>query len=307
MRKMVAVLLALVFVISLTTCAVAGDKKLKIGLSVQVTDGFYVSKYITTYNEIIEERGYDSVMVDCKFDTATQISQLDNLIAQKVDVIILTPNDPLAVIPSLEQAKEAGIPVIAVQAEVDASARPLTLGYSGADVVSMGAAAGELMNEALGGQGKIVCINGTPGNSYVDDLNQGFMSTLSKDIEILDTGDHGWDRSKSTAVMDNFLAKYDEIDGAWGSDDNTALGILNAVKASDRDIKVVGINGQGEAFDSIKKDGLFGTVIHDPAAAAHNAFAILDLYLAGEETPPFMFTASPKITKENVDQFEPAF
>jgi len=276
-------------------------------LSVQVTDGFYVSKYITTYDAIIKERGYDSVMVDCKFDTATQISQLDNLIAQKVDIIIMTPNDPKAVIPSLENAKKAGIPVIAVQSKVDPSAEKLTLGYSGANVVTMGANAGELINEALGSKGKIVCINGTPGGSYVDELNTGFYLTLSKDIQVLDTGDHGWDRSKATAVMDNFLAKYDDINGAWGSDDNTALGILNSVKASGRDIKVVGINGQGEAFDSIKAGGLYGTVIHDPTAAANTAFKMLDMYLEGKEVPANNYTESPKINKANVDQYEPAF
>lgn len=283
-------------------------KKLKIGFSILTTDGFYIIKYISRYDEIIAQRGYESVMLDCKFDTAAQIAQLDNLIAQKVDIIFLMPNDPKAVIPSLQKAQDAKIPVIVVHQKVDPEAEQYTLGFAGADTFAMGAGAGELIDKALGGKGNIVILGGSPGSSYANESTEGFMSKISDDIKVLATGDHGWDRSKATTVMEDFLTKYDDIDGVWAMDDNTAIGAINAIKAANRTgIAVVGINGQAEAFDYIKSGDLYGTVLQDASGNVDCAFEVLDLYLAGKTIPPNTYSKSPGVTKENVDTMEPAF
>lgn len=284
------------------------DKKLKIGFSVLTTDGFYITKYITRYNEIIEQRGYDSVMLDCKYDTATQAAQFDNLIAQKVDIIFLMPNEPKALIPSLQKAQEAKIPVIVVHQKVDPSAEQYTVGFAGADTVALGAGAGELMEKALNGKGNIVVLGGSPGSSYAIELTEGFTSKISDGIKILATGDHGWDRSKATTVTEDFLTKYDDLDGIWAMDDNTAIGAINAINAANRKgIAVVGINGQAEAFDYIKSGDLYGTVINDAAGNVDCAFEVLDLHLAGKTIPANTYSKSPGVTKENVDTTEPAF
>ncbi len=316
MKKVLVLVLVAVMCVSLFAAmgAAAGedkpgpDDKLKIGFPISTTDGFYVTKYIERYDEQIAERGYDSVMLDSKFDVATQVSQIDNLIAQDVDVIFFMANDGNAALPAMQKCDAAGIPVIAVHNKLTEDAAAFTLGFAGANITTMGEGAGQLMDEALGGEGKIVIINGTPGESYAETLKDGFMSQLSDGIEVLDTGDHGWDRSKATTVMENFLTKYDDIDGVWASDDNTAIGAINAITAAGRDgIQVVGINGQAEAWDYIKNGQMYGTVIQDAAGNVDCAFEVLDLYLNDQPIPEFTYSESPLVTKENVDTMEPAF
>jgi ribose transport system substrate-binding protein len=283
-------------------------EKLKIGFSILCTDGYYIKKYISRYEELIAERGYDSVMLDCQFDTATQATQMDNLIAQGVDIIFLMPNDPLAIVSSMKKANEAGIPIIVVHQRADASGDQYSLGFAGADTVAMGTGAGALMEEALGGTGNVVIIGGSPGSAYATDLTTGFMSQLSGTVTILDTGDAVWDRSNATTLMENYLTRYDDLDGVWAMDDNMAIGAINAIQTQGREgIAVVGINAQAEAYDYIRSGALYGTVKQDASGNVDAAFAVLDLYLAGSDIPPNTYSESPKVTKDNMDQIEPAF
>ena len=283
-------------------------KTIKIGFTILTTDGFYVKKYIERYNQQIEENGYESTMLDCTFDVAKQVSQIDNLIAQGVDIIFVMPADPKAVIPGIQKAKEAGIPVLAVHDKVDQSGEQYTIGYAGADSTKLGEGAGILMEEVLGGTGDIVVVGSSYGAAYGIALYDGFKSKISDGIKILGEGDHGWDRAKSMALMEDFLTKYDKIDGVYAFDDNTGFGVIDAIKAAQRTgIKVVSINGQKEAFDAIKAGDLYGTVKQDPVANVDKAFESLKLFLEGKEVPQYNYSESPIVTKDNVDSLEPSF
>lgn len=291
-----------------STKTIETGKKIKIGFTILCTDGFYIKKYIERYEELIKQNGYESVLLDCQFDPAKQVSQLENLIAQEVDVIFLMPSDPLALIPGIKKANEANIPVFAVHSKIDSSGNKYIVGFAGCDNVKLGEGAGELLNEAIGGKGTIVILGGSPGTMTANDLTAGFMSKLSPGVKVLATVDHGWDKSKALTLMEDLLTKYDKIDGVWSMDDNTALGAIEAIKSINRTgIKVVGINGQKEAFDAITKGDLYGTVMQDPVANVDVAFKILGLYLAGKEVTENTYSASPLITKKNVDTMQPAF
>ena len=333
MKKVIALVLTVLMVFAFTACtpktaeqsqaqsseaaaasqeasqpAVESTEKLKIGFSILCTDGYYIKKYISRYEEIIAERGYESVMLDCQFDTATQATQMDNLIAQEVDIIFLMPNDPVAIVSSMKKANEAGIPIIVVHQRADASGDQYSLGFAGADSVAMGAGAGSLMEEALSGTGSVVIIGGSPGSAYATDLTTGFMSKLSSTITILDTGDAGWDRSNATSLMENYLTKYDDLGGVWAMDDNMAIGAINAIQTQGREgIAVVGVNAQEEAYDYIRSGAMYGTVKQDASGNVDAAFAVLDLYLAGADIPANTYSQSPMVTKDNIDQIEPAF
>jgi len=293
-----------------TASSVETGEKIKIGFTILCTDGFYIRKYIERFEEQVKNHGYDYVMLDCTFDTAKQVSQIDNLIAQKVDVMFVMPNDPKALIPGIKKAKEAGIPVLIVHDTIDPSGMQYAIGYAGASTELLGQQAAKLMNEALNNKGNIVVLGASWGANYggLGIYEKGFKPTLSPEINILAEGDMGWDRAKSMGLMEDFLTKYDNIDGAFVFDDNTALGAIDAIKAAQREgIKVVSINGQKEAFDAIKAGDLYGTVKMDPVANVDKAFESLDLYLSGKEVPQYNYSESPIVTKENVDSIEPCF
>ncbi|MDD5017420.1 MAG: sugar ABC transporter substrate-binding protein [Eubacteriales bacterium] len=288
------------------------DTALKIGFSIICTDGYYVVGLINRYEELIEEYGYDSVILDCQFDTATQVTQIDNLIAQDVDVIIVMPIDSLALITEIQKANEAGIPVFCVHSKIDESGEDYIIGFAGSDSVKLGEGAGSLMEEALGGEGNVVIMGGSPGSDNANCLTEGFMSQLSSDITILTTVDTNWDRSTTTTLMEDLLTQYgDDIDGVWAMDDNIAIGAINAIEAAGytagQDMVVVGINGQSEAWDYIKSGALYGTVIQDPAANIELTFDIIQQYLNGEEVEKYNYTGSPTVTIDNVNETDPAF
>jgi len=290
-----------------TETGTAGESK-KIGITVECTNGFYMKKFIERFKEQIENHGFDYVLLDCEFDVAKQVSQIDNLIAQKVDILFVMAADPNAPIAGIKKAYEAGIPVVVVHDKIEPSGNKYTIGFAGANINFLGEQAGELMNEALNGEGNIVVLGGSFGAVYGNGIYNGFKEKLSEGIKILGEGDHGWDRTKSMNLMENFLTKYDNIDGTFSFDDNTALGVIDAIKAVNREgIKVVSINGQKEAFDAIRAGDLYGTVKMDPVANVDKAFESLDLYLSGKEAPEYNYSDSPKVTIENVDSLEPSF
>ena len=82
-----------------------------------------------------------------------------------MDVLLVTSLDGNAVIPALKKAKDAGIPILAVSNEPAEPGQALLTGYSGPDDYVQGVIAAELLNDALGGQGNIAIIEGSPGQS----------------------------------------------------------------------------------------------------------------------------------------------
>jgi ribose transport system substrate-binding protein len=126
--------------------------------------------------------GYTLVQTDANEDTAKQIADVASLIAQGVDILIFPPRESQALAPSVIEAKNAGIPVILIDRDVDHSiAKPGEdyVAFIGSDFVDQGRRAAEWLVEATGGEAKIIQLEGTTGSDPAIDRQKGFEDYLA--------------------------------------------------------------------------------------------------------------------------------
>lgn len=273
-----------------------------------------VDSYQTTYEQAFKEYaakiGVQTVVLDPQGDPARQISQMQNLMAQRVDVMVVWPTNAKAVVPMVCRASKFGIPVVITNSQIDESGQQCVEAFSGPDTVEEGRVAGRMLIEALGGKGNVVVINGKPGYATAMNREKGFMEAIEGEegINVLDAQPADWNRAKAQSVMENFLTKYGKkIDGVFAADDNMGVGALNAIKADDYEkgrIKLVGATNFAVGYDAIKSGWYYGSVVQSPVEDAHNALRVAVRVAEGQPVDRLEYIHTPPITRENIDEFE---
>ena len=101
------------------------------------------------------------------------------------------------------------------------------------------------------------------------------MAANAKDIEIVAKQNADWDRQKSKDLADTWIKQYPDLNAIFCNNDTMALGVVEAVKSSGKDILVVGVDGIGEAYDSIRRGELDATIDSFPFYKAQNAGEVM--------------------------------
>lgn len=273
-----------------------------------------VDSYQTTYESAFENAAeeldnVEVVVLDAGGDVARQIGQIRNLIQQNVDAIIIWPTNGQAVIPAIRQAHRADIPVVVTNSKIAEAGMEYIAAFSGPDNVQQGASAAEMMCEALDGEGRVVQIAGQPGYTTAMERAQGFEERLPEacpGVELVETQPADWNREKAQRVMENFLTKYDDIDGVYAGDDNMGVGALNAAKSAGRadEIVFIGATNFAVGYEAIERGEYYGSIYQSPVDDAEAALQTALDVLAGEEVPKMNFFETPKITADNLEEFD---
>lgn len=278
----------------------------------------YVATYLDTFNAYAKQLGVKTVVLDAQVDPVKQSDQVQDLIAQQVDVMIVWPVNGKAIVPALRKVKDANIPVVITNSAADASAAAYFNTFSGPDDMKQATTAGELMVDALGGKGNVVIINGLPGYSVTQEREKGFMDVIKQhpDIKVLDVQPGDWSREKAQSVMEAYLVKYgDKIDGVYSANSDMGVGALAAVKAAIAEgkiksgkIKFTDCTLFATAYDEIKAGNYYGSVLQSPSADAEAAIQAAIQIVEGKQVPKQVFFASPAVTRQNIDQYpRPSF
>jgi ABC-type sugar transport system substrate-binding protein len=274
--------------------------------------------YATPANEALEARaeelGIEVLTLSQNFDVQTGTEQLNTCIARKVDGIILWPLDPQAYIPGLARAQQANIPAILINSPMSDDADAFIQSFTGPDVYEEGQMAADSLNEALGGKGSVVVIAGQAGNGTTIGRVDGFvdrLEELNSEIEILDTVNADFDQQKALVASRDLITRFgDQINGVYANDDTMARGFIDAWKEANGDAPVpptVGINGQRDAFDSIRSGEMFSTIVQSPVEDGKLAIDTMAQILDGKEVDARLPIPLTVVTKANVDSVEPAF
>ena len=207
-----------------------------------------------SFKETAEKLGVKLIFSDAQQKQENQISALRSCIQQGVSVIALPPVVEDGWDAVLQEAKDAGIPVIIVDRSVKAD-KSLYAAHIGSNMVSEGEKAGTEMNKLLPEGGKIVELSGTTGSGAATGRAEGFRKTLAKNIEIIDSQTGNFTRAEGKPVMEAFLKKYgSEIKGAFIHNDDMAIGAIEAMKAAGLkpgDIKVISVDGTRGGFQAM--------------------------------------------------------
>jgi len=218
-------------------------------------------------------------------DLNKQLSDVEDFIVRRVDVIIIAPVDSKGVVAALAKAHAAGIKVITV--DIPAS-RGQVVSHIGTDNYAGGVKAGELMAEVLGGKGKVAIIDYPSVQSVVNRIN-GFKAALKAHPNVKIVAQQtGSTRAAALAVAQNMLQANPDIEGIFGFGDDAALAAAVAVKTAklqDR-VKVIGFDGMQEARDAVDTDPVMVGVIQQyPQEMGKRAIQTALKVIAGESVP----------------------
>jgi signal transduction histidine kinase/CheY-like chemotaxis protein len=176
-------------------------------------------------------------------DTQKQIADIEYLINQKIDLLIVSPNEAESITPIVEKAFKNGIPIILLDRKINSE---LYTAYVGADNYQIGFQAGQYVINILKNSGKIFEIRGLAGSTPAIERHRGFADAISKNenIEIIDGGDGEWQTENSEILMVKGIKKHPDIDVIFAHNDWMAFGaynVLNKLKMA-HDIKFIGID-----------------------------------------------------------------
>lgn len=235
-----------------------------IGVSFQGLSDEYIVRLSDAFQARADELGVQLQVADGQMDAETQVGQVENFIAQKVDAIVLNPISMDGCAPAVEAANEAGIPIITLISIT--SNQDMASAYVGSDAVESGLIEGQMMVEDLGGKGNIVVMFGQMGHDAQLGRYEGLLQAMEgTDIEIVAEQTGNWSREEGMALMENWLASGKEIDAVVAQNDAMALGALMAIEAKGLtgEIKVYGIDAQAEALDAVEEGTMAGTVFQN--------------------------------------------
>lgn len=208
---------------------------------------------------------FELIVVDAQDSVSKQVSDLEDLIQRGVDVLIINPTDADAVVPAVMLANQAGIPVIAVDRGV---AGGVLAYFIASDNVAGGRLAAELICGKLGGSGPVVELEGIPGASAARERGQGFNEYLAADcpgLTVVARQTANFNRAEGLTVMENILQAQPDIAAVFAHNDEMALGALQAIRASGRDILVVGFDATDDAVAAVNACEMAATVAQQPA------------------------------------------
>lgn len=234
-----------------------------------------------------EENGFDLVFNAADNDPAAQIAAVRSFINQGVDAIVIAPIVEDGWDDVLQEAKDAGIPVILEDRTVTAS-EDLYASWVGLDFKLEGQKAGEWAAETFTEPTRMVVLEGTTGSAPANDRAEGFDAAIEgTPIEKIDsqTGDFTRDGGKS--VMEGFLQKYgvDGIDLVFAHNDDMALGAIEAIEAAGavpgQDIKIVSIDAVRDGMQALV-DGKINYIVECNPLLGEKAADLVTKVLAGE-------------------------
>lgn len=262
-----------------------------IGYSQLANTGTYRIAETNSMKEEAEKRGFQLIVTDAQDNTAKQVSDVEDLIAQNVDLLILSPREYEGLETALQTAKERSVPVILVDRLAKGEAGVDYVTYIATDFIWEGEAAGEWLKEKTGGTCNIIELTGTIGSSSAQDRATGFSKVVEQNagMKILASQTGNFERSEGQKVMENLLqAHADEIDAVFCHNDQMALGAVQAIKAAgykpNEEIFVIGIDGEMDAFKSVIAGEMSATVVSSPMYGPIT-FDTVEKVLAGKTVP----------------------
>ena len=259
------------------------------------------------------KRGWQLVYTDAAGSAAKQVADVRSMIAQKVDVILLSPREEKPLIPAVMEAKNAGIPLFCIDRSVDpslAKAGRDYVAFIGSDFVKEGHMAAEAFAKAVNGKAKIIELQGTTGSSPANDRMKGFKEGISKfpDMTIIASQSGDFARDKGRQVFETLYQAHPDATAVYGHNDEMTMGAIAAMEAAGKtpgkDLMLVSIDGTKDAAQAVA-DGKIAVLVECNPHFGPKAFSSIVDYAAGTKLPDWVVNTDRLFTKENIASYLP--
>lgn len=238
-------------------------------------------------------------------DNETQVDkQMDMLaaaLAKKPSAIGLAALDSQALIPQLKQAQAAKIPVIAFDSGVEGD---IPVATAATDNLAASALAADKLAELIGGEGKIAVVGHSQTSTTGIDRRDGFLNEIKEKypkIEVIATEYGDGDQLKSTEITKAILAANPDIKGMFGTNEGSAIGVLNGVREMGSKIVVVGFDSGKAQKDAIRDGTMAGAITQNPVGIGYETVKAAVAAAKGEAVPKKIDTGFYWYDKTNID------
>lgn len=251
-----------------------------------------------------ESLGHEMSIFDAKYDQGTQTSQIETCITQGYDGLIIEPVSGDGPIPVIQQAKEAGIPVVTIIQELNDQS--VADAFVGPDHYEASVIEAEAAFEAIGGKGKVCILRGGLGSSAETLINEAFHAVLDKypDIELIEEQTANWLIEEGLTVTETWLQKHSDIDAILGESDAMAMGAMKACQDMGiGDIIIVGRDANPETLEAIAAGTFYATIYQNGPQIGILAVDAIDTILGGGTVEPVIGTKNTLVTADNLETY----
>jgi ribose transport system substrate-binding protein len=249
-----------------------------------------------------------------EIDVDKQMQIVENLVQTRVGALCIAPSGSREIVPAIQKANAAGIPVVVVDTRVDADAAREAgvriASFVGSDNYEGGRVAGEHLVETTGGRARVAVLEGIPGHETGDSRLRGFEDAVRKapGIAIVASQPANWERDLGFNVFQNMLQARPDIDAVFACNDMMALGAVEAIAAAGRTgkIRVFGFDAVEDARQAIESGAMVGSVAQFPEEMGRLAVETAVKLVNGETPPPDQTVRIELVTKASAAGEAPA-
>jgi len=245
------------------------------------------------------------VYADAQQDNSKQVADVETFLRQKIDLLVISPNEAKPLTAVVARAYGQGIPVIILDRAIEGETYTC---FIGADNREIGRAAGEYAAKILSGKGDVVEIQGLPGSPPARDRNEGFREGISGSagIRVIHNPVANWLREEALTQMEIALKAHPHIDLVYGHNDPMAVGAYLAAKAAGRadEMKFIGIDGLPGPDGGVQQviDGRLAATFVYPTCGKE-AIETAHKILMNEQVPRRITLKTALITRQNAEQY----
>ncbi|KMY85512.1 Ribose ABC transporter, periplasmic ribose-binding protein RbsB [Candidatus Paraburkholderia calva] len=286
---------------------IPNKKPLKVGFAQTESNNPWRLAETKSFKNVAAKCGWQMVMTDANSSAAKQVSDIQSMIAQHVDLLVFPPREEKPLVPVVMQAKKVGIPVILVDRNIDQSMAKAGRDYItfiGSDFIDQGHRAADWLVKATGGKASIIELEGSTGASVANDPKKGFDEVIAKNpgMKIIASQSDDFARDKGRQVIETLLQAHPDVTAVYTHNDEMALGAIATIKAAGKtpgkDITIDGTKGGLEAI----KAGELGASVQSSPFFGPLACDVAEKYAQGQKIPPWGKVSDRFYDKTNVDE-----
>jgi ribose transport system substrate-binding protein len=311
MKQFITVVVSSILTLSLIGGATFAQDEPNIGLVTINLQALFFNQINDGAEQAASDLGASVQIVDGRNDPAQQVQAIEAFITQQVDAIIVVAIDVEGILPAVQAARDAGIPVVAIDARIEV---PPANAFIGVDNYGAGVEAGEytanFVREQMDGNARIGIVGAL--NSFIQNQRRdGFIEAVEEvdGIEIVGTVDGQNVQEIALTAAENLVTANPDLDIIYATGEPALIGVIAAVEAqgaTDR-VRVIGWDLTAQAIRGIDQGFVQAVVQQDPYQEGYEAVRYSLALINDEEVPEEILIPVTIVTEENVDEFRGLF
>lgn len=270
--------------------------------------------FLVTLNDAMKseatKKDINLISLDPRQSTATELTQVEDLITKKPNAIVMIPVDQKASQAAAAKVNAAKIPLILVNTKFSDDFKGDYVSYVGSDDTEAGQIEGKYVLDQLPDGGSIVYLVGQYGGASTERRKAGFDKAIAgSDVKVASEVEADGSRATAKSVMEDLLGRYPnkgEIKGVVAQSDEMALGASSAIKEAGRSDEfkfIIGVDGSDAGLKAVKSGDMTATVFQDAVGQGTKAMEVAADVIAGKSVDKAYNIPFQLVTKENLSKF----